>query len=210
MALDVIGALLDLTLPFPHRDRVVAVKYVATKTGEASGCRPSSASGLTHPRRQPCRSSGTTPRPRCASRSRTAALGISRDVQTRLFQAFTHADGSTTRKFGGTGLGLGDFEGTGLADVIFMDCQMPELDGLEATEQIRAAEKSSASRSARRVHIVAMTANAMQGDRDRCLNVGMDDYLSKPTRLEDLHAALERWQVAVEASERPAVLAPVT
>ena len=72
-------------------------------------------------------------------------------------------------------------------DAIFMDCQMPEMDGLEATREIRRREGSSVHRP-----IIAMTANAMQGDRERCLGAGMDDYVSKPIRKADLTAALKR------------------
>jgi signal transduction histidine kinase/CheY-like chemotaxis protein len=72
--------------------------------------------------------------------------------------------------------------------LILMDCQMPELDGFEATARIRASELPD-----QHIPIVAMTASAMQGDRERCLAAGMDDYLSKPVRLEDLHIVIERW-----------------
>jgi signal transduction histidine kinase/ActR/RegA family two-component response regulator len=71
-------------------------------------------------------------------------------------------------------------------DVILMDVQMPELDGLEATRRIRAAGRSH------RPWIVAMTANAMEGDRETCIAAGMDDYVSKPIRPAELSAALER------------------
>ncbi len=73
-------------------------------------------------------------------------------------------------------------------DVVFMDCQMPEVDGFEATAQIRLRPGQ-----AQHVPIIAMTANAMQGDRERCLECGMSDYLSKPIRLNDLVAALRKW-----------------
>jgi CheY-like chemotaxis protein/HPt (histidine-containing phosphotransfer) domain-containing protein len=73
-------------------------------------------------------------------------------------------------------------------DVVFMDCQMPELDGYEATKRIRESETSAA-----RLPIVAMTAHAMQGDRQRCLDSGMDDYISKPVVPDALYAALMRW-----------------
>jgi two-component system sensor histidine kinase/response regulator len=70
---------------------------------------------------------------------------------------------------------------------IFMDCQMPDLDGYQATARIRAA------RSDRRTPIVAMTANSMPEDRERCLAAGMDDYLSKPIEPDKLEALLARW-----------------
>jgi len=75
-------------------------------------------------------------------------------------------------------------------DVIFMDCQMPELDGYAATEEIRKRERAKGSKP---VHIIAMTAHAMKGDREKCLEAGMNDYLSKPVRARDLQQALERY-----------------
>lgn len=79
-------------------------------------------------------------------------------------------------------------------DIIFMDCQMPEMDGFAATQAIRERE----SRTGSHVRIVAMTANARAEDRAACLAAGMDDYVAKPVRLDDLRGALERWTMAAE------------
>jgi len=75
-------------------------------------------------------------------------------------------------------------------DVILMDCQMPEVDGITATARIR--EQECALGTARGVPIIALTANAMQGDRERCIEAGMNDYLAKPFTKAQLRTALER------------------
>ncbi len=75
-------------------------------------------------------------------------------------------------------------------DIIFMDCQMPEMDGFTATKEIRNFEKSSARPP---VAIIALTADAMVGDREKCLAVGMDDYINKPFKEADIEKALEKW-----------------
>ncbi|MBK7673875.1 MAG: response regulator [Candidatus Accumulibacter sp.] len=76
-------------------------------------------------------------------------------------------------------------------DLVLMDCQMPEMDGFEATVQIRARQREGLLRQ--RLPIVALTANAVAGDRERCLAAGMDDYLSKPFTREGLLCVLQRW-----------------
>jgi signal transduction histidine kinase/DNA-binding response OmpR family regulator len=76
-------------------------------------------------------------------------------------------------------------------DAVFMDCQMPEMDGFEATNEIRRREQTSAS--FRHTPIVALTANTMQGDQEKCLTAGMDDFIAKPFNVETLRRALERW-----------------
>ena len=208
-------------------------------------------------------------------------IGIPMDKHQRLFVAFTQADGSTTRKYGGTGLGLTivrqlvemmrgklDIESElgkgskfsfvipmGIAesqtlikqvenvpygkllgrvllaednpvnqivakkmleklgleltvagngkealqkieeediDVVLMDCQMPEMDGFEATRLLREREFAA---NVRGIPVIAMTANVMEGDREKCLQAGMDDYLGKPVRLEELEAVLRRWLI---------------
>jgi len=89
-------------------------------------------------------------------------------------------------------------------DLILMDCQMPVLDGYQATQVLRQREPASSH-----TPIIALTANAMTGDRERCLSVGMDDYLSKPFTQEQLSAILARWlpQKAV-GSQQPTVPSP--
>jgi CheY-like chemotaxis protein len=72
-------------------------------------------------------------------------------------------------------------------DLILMDCEMPEMDGYEATRRIHALPSTLA-----KTPIIAMTANAVEGDRERCLEVGMNDYISKPIKLPNLLAAIEK------------------
>jgi two-component system, sensor histidine kinase and response regulator len=83
-------------------------------------------------------------------------------------------------------------------DVVLMDVQMPEMDGLETTAAIREKERAAGSR----VPIVAMTARAMKGDRERCLAAGMDDYVSKPLQPTELFDTVERLTTAVDRNPR--------
>src|SRR5207248_4819152 len=101
--------------------------------------------------------------------------------------------------------GRAAIEAVGLAEyaLILMDCQMPELDGYQATEAIRRQHRQQ-DPEAPRIPIIALTASAMPGDRERCLAAGMDDYLSKPIRSEELAAILRRWLPGLPRMLRPA------
>lgn len=81
-----------------------------------------------------------------------------------------------------TAVGNGDYH------LVFMDCQMPEMDGFQATQLIRALPDHRAN-----TPIIALTAGAMAGDREKCLEAGMDDYVPKPIRPSDLAEQVEKW-----------------
>ncbi|NRA39849.1 MAG: response regulator, partial [Planctomycetes bacterium] len=84
-------------------------------------------------------------------------------------------------------------------DLILMDCQMPEMDGYEASRKIRKYETMKTDCV---IKIIAMTANAMSGDRERCIDSGMDDYISKPVQINDLSAVICKWLSISESDKR--------
>ena len=88
-------------------------------------------------------------------------------------------------------------------DVVLMDCQMPFMDGFEATREIRRLETELAPSRSRRTYIIALTANALKDERENCIDSGMDDYLSKPFRTDGLREALQRGAVALGVAPRP-------
>jgi CheY-like chemotaxis protein len=87
-------------------------------------------------------------------------------------------------------------------DIILMDCQMPEIDGYAAARQIREAERAPGNPFKSAPFIIALTANALPGDREKCLAVGMNDYLTKPLHLATLETALQRAALQLQPSPR--------
>jgi CheY-like chemotaxis protein/HPt (histidine-containing phosphotransfer) domain-containing protein len=85
-------------------------------------------------------------------------------------------------------------------DIVFLDIQMPEMDGYETARQVRKRWSE-----AERPRLIAMTANALQGDREKCLEAGMDDYIAKPVKIADFQKALEQWGRSGERPETPSV-----
>ena len=119
-------------------------------------------------------------------------------VNQRVTEAMLRSIGCTTT-ICGNGLLAINAAATGEFDIILMDCNMPEMDGWEATRQIRAREKTHATNgqgapiATPATPIIALTANALQGDREQCLAAGMNDFLSKPFKLEQLRTVLTLW-----------------
>ena len=153
---------------------------------------PASQSGLYNAMTLACVGAGWGPDPAVGGKGATASEGplvlVAEDQEVLRAAAKARFAGRGIRTaFAHDGLEAVRMAGAGEYTAILMDCQMPGLDGYEATRRIRAAETD------RHVPIVAMTAHAMVGDRERCLAAGMDDYVSKPMRNDDLNALVSRW-----------------
>ena len=125
-------------------------------------------------------------------------VGANCRLAQALLRSFGHASEVAT-----SGLEAVQKTAAGRYDVVLMDVQMPDMDGMEATQRIRARLGAASPR------IIAMTANATPGDRERCLAAGMDDYLSKPIQAQALRAAIEQASVsAAGPAVRPAEPTP--
>ena len=122
---------------------------------------------------------------------------VNRLLATRLLQKLGHTVESATN-----GREAVEHVRRDTPDLILMDVQMPEMDGFEATAAIRARESSltAKGRAVRRIPIVALTAHALQGYREQCLDAGMDDYLTKPIKLDDLARTIERVMATASAA----------
>ena len=128
----------------------------------------------------------TDPKSRYFYRNVVALLAEDNAVNQEVFSSLLSMHGIKTM-IAQNGQEALDMLGDARFDIIFMDCQMPVMDGFEATRQIRADE------ALRAVPVIALTANAMVGDREKCIAAGMDDYMSKPVKEEKLRDMLERW-----------------
>jgi signal transduction histidine kinase/CheY-like chemotaxis protein len=143
------------------------------------------------------------PRPRRTQFPQARVLLAEDNRVNQVVARKTLANFGVTCEVAGNGQEVLDRVATERFDLILMDCQMPRVDGYEATRTIRRREDNTGEP---RTPIVALTANAMEGDADRCLAAGMDDYLSKPIESDRLAEALHRWlgdSVAAEAADRP-------
>jgi CheY-like chemotaxis protein len=123
------------------------------------------------------------------------------EVNQAVARKFLEVAGATVEVAGNGRIGLNKLAAQAF-DLILMDCQMPEMDGFEATRQIRALEVGTN----RHIPILAMTAHAMAGDRERCLAAGMDDYLTKPISRDALVRGVARWLPPEADAGNPAAL----
>jgi len=153
---------------------------------------------------QPIASPAVPPALDVADPGKADSASAPQPVASRPFRILVVEDNETNRRlamFMLQSLGYrADFAGNGVEavdawqrfghEVILMDCQMPEMDGFQATREIRQREAAAGLTGARRVRIIALTANALKGDRERCLAAGMDVYLSKPFTSQQLSRAL--------------------
>jgi CheY-like chemotaxis protein len=164
------GSTFSLQIPFAYADALLPASPPATEAPAAHGQAP-----------EPDEREFGRPRRRIlvAEDQHVNWMLIERMLARRGYSAVNAADGRAAV----------DMLGSEHYDLVLMDCHMPVLDGYDATREIRRREAAHGGR----IPIVAMTANAMLGDRERCLAAGMDDYMSKPISSEAVDATLARW-----------------
>jgi PAS domain S-box-containing protein len=140
-----------------------------------------------------------TPRPPASAalvRRRFRILVVDdNDVNRRLVALQLERIGYACEIFSGAAAALARLQ-SGPAELMLLDCSMPDMDGYEAARELRRREAAGKSR----LTVVAMTAHALEGDREKCLQAGMDDYLAKPVRLEELGRVLSRWDPPLDAA----------
>jgi CheY-like chemotaxis protein len=127
------------------------------------------------------------PMPRAASRARLRILLVEDDMVNQIISRKMLESLHCDVELATDGLQAVDKALLREYDAVMMDCHLPHLDGYEATRRIRRAEQGG-----RRTQIIALTASALDEERERCLAAGMDDFVSKPTKLDDVRAALDR------------------
>jgi signal transduction histidine kinase/DNA-binding response OmpR family regulator len=159
------------------------------------------------------KNNGFTPKPAPASPSIPGLVSgnvllaedneINREVATEILKELGYHC-----KWAGNGREVMEIHAQGRIDLILMDCQMPEMDGYEATRAIRLGEEQG--KMQRRIPIIALTAHATKGDREHCLAAGMDDYLTKPLDPHALASTLEKWMPSKSDTKVTPVEAPIS
>jgi signal transduction histidine kinase/CheY-like chemotaxis protein len=164
---------------------VVSKPGIGSRFDVTVPCRLADESALTLPQKHKRHEASTTT---CEYPSTSVLVVDDNPVNRKLLERLLAARGIST-KSASNGREARDLVSRLHFDLVFMDCQMPEMDGYEATKQIREAELNTTSK----VRVVAITASAMPGDREKCLESGMDDYLTKPFRREEFDSLLEKY-----------------
>jgi protein-histidine pros-kinase len=175
----------SLAKPVRQSDLLQAIERALSSPGDPVEATSARAGGNGH-----AAGNGGTPRVLLAEDNR-----VNRLLATRMLERAGYTVTAAT-----TGREVLDLVASHDFDVILMDVQMPEMDGFDATRAIRAGEAAGR----RRHPIIAMTAHAMKGDRERCLSAGMDGYVAKPVRADQLLAAIDEVLASPRGTSSPA------
>jgi PAS domain S-box-containing protein len=191
------GAGISGCLPRPLRrsDLCQRLKEVTANSSKPSGI---SSAPARRPEKPTAPAPTSTPTPRAGVRILVAEDNVvNQKVTSRQLQKLGYGCDIVSN-----GLEVIAATGKNRYDIILMDCQMPDMDGYEATRLLRQNERT------KDIRIIALTANAMQGDREKCLTAGMDDYISKPVKIETLKEALELSVSLLAAAPAPVATTP--